>query len=330
MATTNLNLDTISGGESQRNFPSVFNGNMEKIDSAVGAGFGSNRTVTSVANAEEESIAYVSNNNTHVAIPAGRFVYVRNHGSLTEGLYESKSAIAANGTLSTGNLTAVSTGGLNALREKSPELFEKNVRSVTTMAALATDISTYATGDIIVYSVSSAVASALCGTTVSLNCVAIIFKASSSNAYYSLFYRDTYATGNISLSNGAVDVKYASHHVSVLKQSTTSADVTVQSGTTTEICGIDLETGHYIIILSARWATNDTGRRHIVFSESSAGGRLNLASEVSMDAVSGSQTYQQLVVVYRADEDKTVHFVAYQNSGSALTLNPRYSVVRLR
>lgn len=331
MATTNLNLDTIVGSESQRNFPSVFNGNMNIIDNAIGPGFSSDRTAASVANAEEESIAYVSNNNTHVAIPAHRFVYVKNHGSLAEGLYESKSAIAANGVLSGSNLTSISTGGLNALRDKFPELFEKNVRSVTTMAAFATDISTFATGDIIIYSVSPDIGTVLCGATVSLNCVVIIFKASSSNAYYTMFYRDTYASGNIALANGAVTVLYSSYRVRVINQSSTLSDVTVPSSTATEIGGINLEDeGHYLIILSARWASNATGRRHIWFSESSAGARLNFGAEMNCDAVNGTQTFQQLTLVYRADAAKTVHFVAWQNSGSDLLMNPRYSVIRIK
>ena len=62
-----------------------------------------------------DSLAIVANGNTHVAIGAGQFVYVRNHSSLANGLYTAKSAISANATLSTSNLEADSQGGLNAL-----------------------------------------------------------------------------------------------------------------------------------------------------------------------------------------------------------------------
>ena len=335
MSTTNLGLDMIDSGAKIKLFPNIFNGDIETIDGAVGPGFSSSRSVASVSSAEEASMAYVSNNNTHVAIPAGRFVYVKNHGSLAEGLYESKSEIAANGVLSGSNLTAVSNGGLNALHEKLhekfPELFEKNARSITTIAALATDISTYATGDIIIYSISPEVGTVLCGDTVSLNCACIVFKASSNNAYYTMFYRDTYASGNISLQNGAVTIKYASHRVKVSNVSSTLPDITIQSSTTTEVGGINLEdAGHYLIILTARWASNASGRRHIWFSESNAGSRLNIGSEVITAPVNGTYTVQQLTLTYRADAAKTVHFVAYQNSGSALVMNPRYSIARLR
>ena len=77
------------------------NNNMDILDAA--------------ANGIQDALAIVANGNTHVAISAGQFVYVRNHSTLTEGLYVASSNIAANATLSTSNLTADSAGGLNAL-----------------------------------------------------------------------------------------------------------------------------------------------------------------------------------------------------------------------
>ena len=66
-------------------------------------------------NGIEDAIAIVANNNTHAAISTGQFVYVKNHGSLSEGLYKATTNIAANAALSTSNLTADASGGLNAL-----------------------------------------------------------------------------------------------------------------------------------------------------------------------------------------------------------------------
>lgn len=63
-------------------------------------------------------MAILANNNTHAAIASGQYVYVRGHSTLAEGLYTANAAIAANGTLSTSNLTAVSGGGLNGLLEQ--------------------------------------------------------------------------------------------------------------------------------------------------------------------------------------------------------------------
>ena len=77
------------------------NDNSDKLDAAISAGSG--------------AIAIVSVGNTHAAISSGQYVYVRQHGSLSEGLYKATTNIAANGTLSGSNLTAVSGGGLNSV-----------------------------------------------------------------------------------------------------------------------------------------------------------------------------------------------------------------------
>lgn len=73
--------------------------------------------------AAESAIAIVSIGDTHVAITSGQYVYVREHGTLAEGLYRATANIAANGTLSGSNVTAVSGGGLNALNSKFANLY---------------------------------------------------------------------------------------------------------------------------------------------------------------------------------------------------------------
>lgn len=69
-----------------------------------------------------EGVAIMANGNTHAAITSGQFVYVANHGTLAEGMYKATAAIATNGTLSTSNLTAVSSGGLNDLQSQVTSL----------------------------------------------------------------------------------------------------------------------------------------------------------------------------------------------------------------
>ena len=64
--------------------------------------------------ATQGSIAIISEGDTHNAINAGEFVYVRGHSTLAEGLYKADSNIAANGALSSSNLTAA-PGALNGL-----------------------------------------------------------------------------------------------------------------------------------------------------------------------------------------------------------------------
>ena len=67
--------------------------------------------------AVQAGLAIVCNGNTHAAIESGQFAYVKNHGTLAEGLYRNNtgSTIAANATLSSSNLTADSSGGLNTV-----------------------------------------------------------------------------------------------------------------------------------------------------------------------------------------------------------------------
>lgn len=69
--------------------------------------------------AVQDGLAIVCNGNTHAAIESGQFAYVKNHGTLAEGLYRNNtgSTIAANATLSSSNLTADSSGGLNTVYE---------------------------------------------------------------------------------------------------------------------------------------------------------------------------------------------------------------------
>jgi hypothetical protein len=74
-------------------------------------------------NALGDGLAIIANGNTHAAIAAGEFVFVRNHGSLATGLYKATTAIAANGALSSSNLAADSKGGLNSLSDHINNLF---------------------------------------------------------------------------------------------------------------------------------------------------------------------------------------------------------------
>lgn len=96
MATTTTNLGLTKPAYADTADIDVINGNMDILDGAV--------------NAVEGGMAIISNNNTHAAVLAGNYIYVRKHGTLAEGLYKARSNIAANATLSTANLETVSGG----------------------------------------------------------------------------------------------------------------------------------------------------------------------------------------------------------------------------
>lgn len=101
MSTTTTNLGLTKPAYSDAADIADINRNMDTIDQAIAG--------------TDNSIAIVADNNTHAAITSGQYVFVRNHGTLAEGLYRATANIAQNGTLSSSNVVAVSGGGLNAL-----------------------------------------------------------------------------------------------------------------------------------------------------------------------------------------------------------------------
>jgi hypothetical protein len=137
MATYTTNLSLIKPAGTDKIRIAQINQNMDTIDAAIGAvGNTSLQTqVTSVSDsmsAVEGGIAIVSNNNSHVAITSGQYVYVKNHATLSEGLYRATQAIATNGTLTLSNVTPESAGGLNSLNEQIGTVSDKIPRLITT------------------------------------------------------------------------------------------------------------------------------------------------------------------------------------------------------
>lgn len=142
MATQTTNLGLIKPGLTDKIRIAQINGNMDILDNVIGA-VGNTSLQTQMSNAQssvsalQDGLAIVSNNNAHPAIAQGQYVYVKNHGSLDEGLYVATTAIAANGTLSASNLTADSGGGLNTLSATLSEQIAKVAN-----AAVVTDFNT--------------------------------------------------------------------------------------------------------------------------------------------------------------------------------------------
>lgn len=199
-----------------------------------------------------------------------------------------------------------------------------------TLTDLVADINGYDNGIIVYFAGYSIIRSLSGNSATTTNGCVIVTKINATTAVYSAYNGVVTATGSINLSNGTVTVGETSDYPSVTNQSSTVTDVSVATSTDTEIKAISLTKGDYIIILSAVWASNATGRRNIWASESSAGTRINYACDVNMMAVNGAATRQQLTFFYKATADKTIHFCAFQNSGSSLTLTPRYSIIKLK
>lgn len=96
----------------------------------------------SIANVAD-GLAILATGDAHAAITSGQFVYVRNHGTadgfsgnavLSDGLYVASAAVNTNGALTTSNLTADGSGGLNALKSKIGNVGSTDLQSqVTTL-----------------------------------------------------------------------------------------------------------------------------------------------------------------------------------------------------
>lgn len=111
MATNTTNYNLVKPAYTEAADIAVVNGDMDKIDAAL--------------TAQSNGYALIANGNTHVQIAQGQYVYVRNHSSLSEGLYRATSTIQANGTLSTSNLTRDSAGELNYIQNEISTLNSK-------------------------------------------------------------------------------------------------------------------------------------------------------------------------------------------------------------
>ena len=109
MATSTTNFGLTKPAYNEAADVAVINGNMDTVDTVMGV----NRNLAKGAQA---GLAIVADGDTHAAITAGQYVYVRNNThSLAEGLYVASANVSANGNITGSNMTAVSGGGLNAL-----------------------------------------------------------------------------------------------------------------------------------------------------------------------------------------------------------------------
>ena len=123
MATYTTNLNLKKPAQSDKIRIADINNNMDDIDAAFGA-IGNDSVATQIGDIQG-ALAIVSVGDSHAAITAGQYVYVKSHETLDTGLYVASANIAQNGALSSSNLTADTAGGLNALNSKIANDFGK-------------------------------------------------------------------------------------------------------------------------------------------------------------------------------------------------------------
>ena len=110
------------------------------------------KTLNDSLSATQEGIAIVATGDTHAAISSGQYVYVRGHGTLSEGLYKANAAIAEDATLTSSNVTAVSAGLGGELATLNSKITTKDVSGSITVSSTTGTISqktAYRTGNIV-------------------------------------------------------------------------------------------------------------------------------------------------------------------------------------
>lgn len=108
-----------------------------------------------------------------------------------------------------------------------------------------------------------------------------------------------------------------------------ASDVSVASGTTTNMGSITLPAGLWLVTVTARWSVNASGYRQCWLSTSSTGSAKDFGSVVSYPAVNGAITSEQLTCFISISSQTTYYIVVQQNSSSSITCNTRYSTCRL-
>ena len=94
-----------------------------KVNMADGSGYDIGQLLFNVRTGLSNGLAYVSDGNSHQAISSGKYIYIKNHSSLPEGIYAASSNIAANAALSYTNVISLSSaasyggGALNELQD---------------------------------------------------------------------------------------------------------------------------------------------------------------------------------------------------------------------
>lgn len=205
-----------------------------------------------------------------------------------------------------------------------------NTTAFSTVADLVTYISGFANGARMMVGLGPGITASFFRASDGTTATAIIFKINDNNAYYWAYTRDNMACGNVNLSNSSVSIKRSTYSIGVRYTATTIPDKTIASNTATEIGALpELEAGDYIITITGSWAADSNGYRSITLSEEEGGAQINVAARTNVSAVSGTQTRQQVTVMYKATAATTLHVVGLQNSGSSLNIQTRYAIARV-
>ena len=108
------------------------------------------------------------------------------------------------------------------------------------------------------------------------------------------------------------------------------SSVSVPNAAWTEVGSCDLDVGWYIVMVSGSFANNGTGFRRLGLNTVSAAEGGGWGWNDTQNAVAGAPTVCQAQGILNVTTARTYYLNAYQNSGGALTISPRWHCVKIR
>ena len=99
------------------------------------------------------------------------------------------------------------------------------------------------------------------------------------------------------------------------------------------IGSIEFPAGLFLVIVQVQFGTNANGRRQIGISSNNAADSSGVINNMAWDfkaAVNGASTFCSVTTVINFSATTRYYVKAYQNSGSALAITPRFTAVKLK
>lgn len=107
------------------------------------------------------------------------------------------------------------------------------------------------------------------------------------------------------------------------------SNISISTAKDTKIHEFTLNGGTYILVTSAEFSNNATGRRKFWIKNSSTGSDLGSLYKITQNAVNGDNTCMHFTWTMTPSTTTTYELWAYQNSGSDLTVTPRVGILKL-
>ena len=160
------------------------------------------------------------------------------------------------------------------------------------------------------------------------NKLAIRFTNSDDNKAFTLYAK----ADSLQLYNttDATEVWRISGKIGTTKNKETSADVSVPTSTIKNLTNISLEAGTWLVIGTAEFANNTSGRRAAQLSTTSTGEALQKTARDVRLPVSGAKTLLTFTTILTPTATTTYYLNAWQNSGGALATGGRIDAVRIK